>query len=131
VEETLRKVAYCAAGTVVAFPIPQAFYDDHLARSPVAELQDVAAPCAVLERVVTAVRGGAAPRTGEPELEAACILWRFFNESGGFADDIVVIDHVGDGRSVEFSPLSEAACGLASASCPCLQSAIVAEPLPA
>ena len=123
----MRKVAYCAAGTVVPFPIPQSVYDRHRAVSSAAELDDPGTPCAVLERVVAAVRAGAHAYSGTSELDAACSLWRFFNEAGEFADDIVVIDHVGDGRSVEFAPLSEAACGLAEAGCPCLQNAVVAE----
>ncbi len=128
--EEMRKVAYCAAGTVVAFPIPQAFYDRHVASHPDASLADVGAPCTVLERVVAAAREGAVPRSGESELAAACSLWRFFNESGGYSDDIIVIDHVGDCRSLEFSPLSDTACGLPSDTCPNLQGALVAEPLP-
>lgn len=128
----MRKVGYCAAGTFVSFSIP----DDLVACTDALPANaDLREPCAVLGQVVEAVRGGAAATAGAEEMRAACRIWQYCNQGRDTGDDVVVVDYVGDGKSVEFAPLAELACCGASSDCTCLRTAAEAElampPVPA
>ena len=115
----MRKVAYCAAGTVVSFPIPDAVFDSRAELSAIDD--DLRIPCAVLERVVAGVYRGEPGEVGAELIRAACQIWRFCNYGREDGEDVVVVDYVGDGKSVEFAPLAELACS-ATLSCACQQS---------
>lgn len=115
----MRKVSYCAAGVVVDFQIPTSCYEGYLRGQPLESGDDLQQACAVLRRATEARYEGAAFCAGPDEIDAACRIWHFFNSSGEYSDDIVVVDHVGDGLSVEFAPLPESVCSLATYSCRC------------
>lgn len=125
----MRRVAYCAGGTAVAFPIPDNIYQDWLASHGDDQSNDLHASCAVLERVVSRLKSGAAACSGTAEIDAACEIWHFFNMSGDSDDDIIVVDHVGDGLSLEFAPMADMSCSLATASCACRHGAHMTEPV--
>lgn len=114
----MRKVAYCAAGTFVAFPIADADFDRWADEAGIDD--DMRAPCAVLERVVARVKQGEHAEAGPDEVRAACRIWQFCNQGREDGEDVVVVDYVGDGKSVEFAPLAELACSAASPSCACM-----------
>ena len=124
----MRRVAYCSGGTVVAFPIPDQRYDSYITSAGDDGSEDLHASCAVLERVVSLLKTGGIPCSGSAEIDAACRIWHFFNPIGKSNDDIVIVDHVGDGLSLEFAPMADMSCSLASASCACRHGARMAEP---
>lgn len=115
----MRRVSYCAAGVVVEFPIPASCYQGYLDGRPLESPDDLQQACAVLMRAAEGRRTGGPPCAGPDELAAACRIWHFFNASGESNDDIVLVDHIGDGKSLEFAPLAASACSLASYSCRC------------
>ena len=78
------------------------------------------APCAVLERVVARVKQGEDVAASAEERRAACRIWQFCNHGRDDGEDVVVVDYVGDGKSVEFAPLAELACSVASQNCACM-----------
>jgi hypothetical protein len=125
----MRKVSYCAAGTFVSFPIPETVYRDLDAE--VAE-DDMRAPCAVLERVVARVRQGQPAIASPDAVSAAARIWRFCNQGRDDGEDVVVIDYIGDGRSVEFSPVAGLDCASGRGACACTRLASEAKsPVPA
>lgn len=125
----MRKIAYCAAGTFVSFPIPDADFQRWADEAAVDD--DMRAPCAVLERVVARVRQGERGDAGPDELRAACRIWQFCNRGRDDGEDVVVVDYVGDGKSVEFAPLAELACSTGDETCACMQaSSEVKVPVP-
>ncbi len=126
----MRTVAYCAAGAVMAFPIPNERYEAFVRRGSGEALDgDLRESCVVLERAVDRWRrDGAADASGDV-VEAACRIWRFFNQDEESRDDIVIVDHVGDGMSVEFAPMAGLACSLAGEQCHCLKRMAVARPI--
>lgn len=115
----MRKVGYCAAGTFVSFAIPEQVFAA-CAAAPPAEA-DMREPCAVLEQVVTMVRGGGTATLGLAEAQAACRIWQFCNQGRDAGEDVVVVDYIGDGKSVEFTPLAGLACCDANPDCTCLR----------
>lgn len=118
-EFVMRKVAYCAAGTFVSFGIPNGEFDA-LGQEPAAG-DDMRAPCTVLERVVAGVRAGNHAEAGPEELRAACRIWQFCNQGRETGEDVVVVDYMGDGKSIEFAPLAELECSAAIPTCTCLR----------
>ena len=114
----MRRVAYCAAGTFVSFPIADADFDRWADEAGLDD--DMRAPCAVLERVVARVKQGEDVAANAEEMRAACRIWQFCNHGRDDGEDVVVVDYVGDGKSVEFAPLAELACSVAGPSCACM-----------
>lgn len=122
----MRKVAYCAAGTFVSIPIPD---DLFAAATEGSDGGDMRAPCAVLERVVARVKSGGRAEAGPEELDAARRIWQFCNQGRDDGEDVVVVDYMGDGKSVEFAPLAELDCAAASPDCACLRASTEAKAL--